>query len=166
MRLENLKFKENVLAVLVKNGKKKTIRAKNIIGNAGDIYYAQMCSGETPTNAFVNAVLGTGSTAATKNDDYDNMTPISESNKAPSSGYPKTNDDDGDNTDAGVDIITWKYEWSGADFSDTAIREGTITIASPTTGSPILTRWVWDASFGKDADTTLKLFVNHAANGV
>ena len=166
MTTENLKFKENVIAVVIKNGKKETIKAKNIIGDEGDRYYAQMACGETPTNSFSNAVLGTGSTAATKSDDYDDMTPISGSNKAPSTGYPKTNDDDTDNTGAGTDVITWKYEWSGADFDNSSISEGCITIASPTTGSPVLTRWVWGSAFAKDSDTTLKLFVNHNANGV
>jgi len=166
MIIENLMFRENVIAVITKNGKKRIFKAKNIIGDEGDKYYAQKSCGETPTYALANAVLGTGSTAATKSDDYDSMTPISGSEKAPSSGYPKTNDSDSDNDGAGIDVITWKYEWSGADFSNAAIKEGCITKASPTTGDPILTRWVWADSFAKDSDTTLTVYVNHTANGV
>jgi len=167
MIVENLKLNENVIAVITKkNGAKKVIKAKNIVGDEGDKYYAQRSCGEAPTNTFANVILGTGSIAATKGDDYNDLTPISGSEKAPSSGYPKTNDLDPDNTGGGVDVITWKYEWAGADFSDTAIQEGIITKASPTTGDPILTRWVWGSAFAKDVDTTLKLFVNHTANGV
>ncbi len=166
MIIENLHFNENVITVVTKDGKKKIFRAKNIVGNEGDKYYAQKSCGETPTNTFANAVLGTGSVAATKSDDYSDLTPISGSEKAVSSGYPKTNDSDSDNSGAGVDVITWKYEWSGADFSNASIREGVITKASPTGTDPILTRWVWGSSFSKDSDTTLKVFVNHTANGV
>jgi len=170
MIVENLKFKENVIMVATKkDGSKKTYKAKNIVGDAGDIYYAQNACVETPTNAFANCVLGTGSVAAAKTDDYSAVTPIAGSEKAKTAGYPKTNDADADNTGAGADVVTWLFEWAVADFSDAAIYEGCITVASPvggTSASPLLTRWVWGASFAKDADTTLKLFVNHTANGV
>jgi len=168
MIVENLKFKENVIAVITRgDGSKEIHRAKNIIGDEGDKYYAQKSCGETPTNTFANCVLGTGTAATAKTDTYDQVTPIAGSNKAVTAGYPKTNDDDTDNSaDKGVDVVTWKFEWAAADFSDAAIAEGCITIAAPTTGSPLLTRWLFAAAFAKDADTTLKIFVNHTANGV
>lgn len=167
MIIENLKLKENVVAVITrKDGKKRIFRAKNIVGNEGDKYYAQRACGETPTNNFANCRLGSGSAAAAKDDDYSDFTPIEGTEKAKSAGYPKTDDDDADNTGAGVDVITWKFEWTGADFNASGIREGIITIPSASGTDPLLTRWVWADAFSKDADTTLKLFVNHTANGV
>ena len=164
---DKVQIKENVIMVITKkDGTKIKLEANNIITNDGDLYYAQKACGETPTNIFANCVLGTGSVAAAKDDDYDDMTPISGSNKAKTAGYPKTDDDDEDNTGAGVDVATWKFEWAAGDFSESAIYEGCITIASPIAGSKVLTRWVWGASFAKDSDTTLKLFVNHTMNGV
>ena len=164
---EKIQISENILMVVVqKDGTKKVYKAENIVTNDGDTYYAQRVCTETPTYTFANCVLGTGAVAAAKTDTYDNITPIAGSNKAKSTGYPKTNDADTDNTGAGVDIITWLFSWAAADFNNAAIREGVITIASPIAGSKILTKWVWAAAFAKDADTTLKLFVNHTANGV
>ncbi len=158
--------KGKIVTVLkYKNGEKKIWETHNLITNDGDLFCCEKLAGETPTNAFVNCVLGTGSTAATKTDDYDNMTPISGSNKAPSSGYPKTNDTDSDNTGKGADICTWKYEWATGDFNNSAVREGCITIASPTSGSKIFNRWVEDSAYEKSSSATLTQYVNITITG-
>ena len=160
--------KYNVLAIVRnKYGEiKNIIKAKNIVTNDGDLFYAQKGCGEAPTYAFVNCVLGTGIAAAAKDDDYDDVTPIADTNKAPSANYPKTNDTDEDNTGAAVDSVTWKYYWLGADFDDAAIAEACITIAAPEAGSKVLTRFKFVAAFAKEATDTLTLYVNHNFLGI
>ena len=158
----------NILAIVRdKFGKiKNIIKAKNIVTNAGDLYYAQQGANETPTNTFIDCVLGTGAIAADKTDDYSDMTVIAGSPKAPTATYPKSNDTDTDNTGKAVDSVTWKYEWTGADFNNAAIREGMISITSATGTDALLTRWVWGAAFEKTATDTLTLYVNHNFLGV
>lgn len=158
----------NVIGILRdKFGKiKKIIKAENEITNDGDIWFAQLAASETPTNDFVNLVLGSGSIAVAKDDDYDDVTPIANTNKAPTATYPKSNDDDEDNTGKAIDSITWKYEYTKADFNSTIIREGCITIVTPIAGSKVLTRWVWPAIFEKTATDTLTVFVNENCLGV
>jgi len=145
---------------------KQIVNANNIVTNDGDEYFAERGAGETPTVTFINCVLGTGSIAAAKIDDYDDVTPITGSNSAPEATYPMSNDQDADNTGKAVDSVTWKYYWTGADFNNAAIREGCITIASPIAGSKVLTRWVWVAAFEKTATDTLTLYVNENMLGV
>lgn len=191
MVIEKGRIRENVVAIITKpNGKKKFIRGmsdkynvlaiirnkfgeiksivrgKNIITNDGDLFYAQMGAGEATTHDFINCVLGTGEVAADKGDDYNDMTPIADSEKAPSANYPKTNDQDADNTGKAVDSITWKYYWLGADFDDDAIAEGCITVVTPEAGDKVLTRFLFVAPFPKEATDTLTLYVNHNFIGV
>ena len=165
MKKENATAKTTIITVLEKNGKKKIWANHNLITNAGDLHMAELLAGETPTAVLVNCALGTGSTAAQKTDDYDDMTPISGSNKAPSAGYPKTNDLDADNTGAGADICTWKYEWATGDFNNAAVQEGCITIASPTAGSPLFNRWIEDPAYEKSSSATLTQYVNVTITG-
>jgi len=158
----------NVIAVLKKaDGTKKVLFAKNIVTDEGDKWYAQKACGETPTNNFNTMVLGNGTQPTWgKSSTYDDLgSPISGSEKTVSSGYPKTNDDDTDNTGAGADVVTWKFEWGKTDFSATGINQAVITVASPGTGSPILTGFNFTSSFDKTENDTLKVFVNHTMNG-
>ena len=164
-----VKPKETNIFAIIKDefGKiKQRVNTSNIVTNAGDTYYAQLGAEETPTNVMANCYLGTGSIAAAKTDDYSALTLIASSSKAPSTGYPKSNDTDTDNTGKAVDSVTWKYEWTGADFNDLAIREGIISKAGATGTDPILTRWVWGSAFEKTSTDTLTLYVNHNMLGV
>ncbi|MEE4258949.1 MAG: hypothetical protein V2I62_04260 [Bacteroidales bacterium] len=165
MQKEKVTAKTTIITVLEENGKKTVWENHNLITNDGDLFMAELLAGETPTDAFINCVLGTGAVAAAKTDDYDSITPISGSNKAPSAGYPKTNDTDADNTGAGADICTWKYEWTTGDFNNAAVREGCITIASPGVGSNIFNRWVEDAAYEKSSSATLTQYVNVTITG-
>ena len=166
MKDENVAIRTTIVNILTfKDGSKKTWENHNLITNDGDLHMAEKLAGETPSVAFVNCVLGTGSTAANKTDDYDDMTPISGSNKAPSSGYPRTNDTDTDNTGRGVDICTFKYVWATGDFNNAAVREGCITIASPEAGSKVFDRWVEGSAYEKSASATLTQYVNIEITG-
>jgi hypothetical protein len=171
-----LALNENIVAVLVgKDGRKRTIRAKNIIGDEGDKFYAQSACGESPTNAFTTLELGNDVVDATgwtsghpcKTSNRSHMSSkISGSQKAVYTGYPKTNDTDPDNAGAGVDVISWRFDYAKADFGDNNIIAGLITKASPGASEAILTGFSFAAKFGKTTDDTLKVFVNHTANGV
>src|SRR4030065_1722609 len=110
--------KYNVLAIVRnKYGEIKSIvKGKNIVTNAGDLFYAEMAAGEAVTNAFANCILGTGAVAADKGDDFSDVVVIADTEKAPEAGYPMTDDQDADNTGAAVDSVTYKYIWLGADF--------------------------------------------------
>jgi hypothetical protein len=146
---------------------KRVYKTHNIITNAGDIFYAQRMAGETPDNAFANLVLGSSAVPTpSKSSDYDDITPIADTNKAPSAGYPKTDDDDPDNTDVDVNVVTHKYYYAKADFNAASITEGVITIATPEAGSPVLTHFAFASIFEKTEDDTLTVFINHVMLGV
>ena len=153
-------------------GEKTWYHTKNIVTNDGDLYYAQKSVAESPTSDFGGAngrmELRTGSATPAKDDVYSDVTtPITTSRKAKDSGYPKTNDDDSDNTGSGTDIVTWRTSWTTGDFNATAIIGGCFHVggASPACGSKLLTHFSI-TSFNKTASDTLKIFVNHTFNGV
>jgi len=160
----------NVVVVLEKgNGEKKIWKYEdiNIVTNAGDRYYAQRATGETPTNNFNTMYLGNGTQPTwTKTSNYGNLAgTIAGSAKTVSSGYPRTNDTDPDNTGGGVDVVTWKFSWAKADFSATGINQAVISIAGASSASPILTGFNM-TPFDKTSNDTLTIFVNHSFEGV
>jgi len=159
----------NVLAVLRRpDGEGIIIPASNIVTNAGDIFYAQMAAGESPTNVFgVHEMCSAfASSTGDKTIDRADFTPIASSEKAHSSGYPTTDDADSDNTGAGVDIVTYLASYAGGDFNHAAITHGLITNATPGSAEPLLTGYAFASSFEKTAQDTLKVFVNHEMAGV
>lgn len=155
----------NVLAILDGPEGRKLIGAHNIVTNDGDVHYAQRGANEAPTDALgvqIMCTAGTPGKAATD----DSFTAIVASEKAHAGTYPKTNDADGDNTGAGVDIVTWLVSYLKADFNDAAITHGIITNVTPGVAEPLLTGYAFASSFAKTADDTLKVFVNHEMLGV
>lgn len=162
---------KNVLCVLDGPGGKQLLAAKNIVTNAGDVYYAERGAAETPANAFDRLSLSSvdfSPAPAKATDAGDLASVISGATSAMESGYPKTNDADADNTGAGTDIITWLASYAKGDFNDTDIEDGCIHVNGATFGSgsdPLLTAFSM-TSFAKTADDTLKVFVNHTVSGV
>ena len=155
----------------IETGDKTWYYAKNIVTNAGDLFYAQQSVGEAPTDDFDGASgrmqVRTGVVTPAKTDVYTQFTtPVAGSNKVIDATYPKTNDGDGDNTGAGTDIVTWRTSWTTGDFTANAIIGGCIHVggASPTTEA-LLTHFDI-TSFNKTASDTLKIFVNHTFTGV
>ena len=153
-------------------GDKTWLYAKNIVTNDGDLYYAQKSVGGTPTSDFGGSdgrmELRTGSATPAKAHVYSDVTtPVTASRKIKDSAYPKTADDDSDNTGAGADIVTWRTSWTTSDFNATAIIGGCFHAggASPASGAKLLTPFSI-TSFNKTASDTLKIFVNHTFNGV
>jgi hypothetical protein len=163
-------MKCNVVVVLEReNGEQLVWRYDdvNIVTNAGDQYYAQRAAGETPSVTFNTMVLGNGTAPTfTKTSNYGTLTgPISGSAKVVATGYPKTNDNDPDNTGGGVNVVTWKFAWAKTDFAATGINQAVITVPSPTSTSPILTGFTM-TPFDKTTNDTLTIFVNHTFQGV
>ena len=186
---ETLDPKNNICVVLKKtDGTKHWFYGSNIVTNDGDIYYAKRACGETPatdenfgavaSGAGATCILNNPSSADTlaKTDAYQHvLSPIvtSGAQKDASSNYPKTNDGDSDNTGAGTDVVTYKFEWTTSQIdtsSGNAITGGCIIDKNSTlgTGKKILTHWNFasPASFHKTSTDTLTLYVNHTMNGV
>lgn len=138
----------------------------NIVTDDGDTYYAQVAAGETPDDDFAagGLRLGDDNTAPTKSDtDVTNF--LAGTGHAIDGTYPQTDDQDGDNTGAGVDIVTWLFSYTTAQGNATGIIEGAI-VDNTTTPTAALTHFLFAASFDKTASDTLKVFVNHTMNGV
>ena len=141
-------------------------KTRNIVTDAGDVYYAQSAVGETPTNDFDSLELGSAGTPA-KGADRSDFTPIASTEKLETATYPKTNDGDSDNTGAGVDVATHQFAYAAGDFNHAAITHGWITNPTPGASEPILTGFAFTGgAFAKTASDTLKVIVNHTFNGV
>lgn len=146
---------------------------KNIITVDGNLFYAQKAAEDAViTSDFAGAngrmELRTGAATPANTDVYSNVTtPVTTSRKVILSGYPKTNDNDTDNTGAGTTVVTWVTSWTTADFNATGIIGGCIHVGgnSPVAGTKLLTHFSI-ASFDKTSSDTLKVFVNHTFLGV
>lgn len=169
MPKENIGAAENVVFVLtnVKTGKKRVFKAKNLVTDAGDLHYAQEIVGETLTNAFDTLELGTAHAGApAKGDNRSVVTAfVANSQKGFDTGYPKRNDDDTDNTGAGVDVVTYRVSYGTGEANSAGITEVIITNATPGASEPIQTHADVTA-FEKTSSDTLKVFINHTINGV
>lgn len=148
-------------------GRQRHIWGDNIVTTAGNTWYAQLACAQTPTNAFANLYLATaGPATPAVTDNYGTFTVVAGSSKAKTAGYPKTPDDDADNTGDGDTVVSWKFEYSTADgpFA-TAITHSFIAKASASGTDPILNSYKWAASWTKDSSTSCKVFSNHTILG-
>jgi len=165
---EQLVLLADALVVLVneKTGARGIIPGRNIVTDEGDKYYAQKACGETPDNDFNSLYLATaGPDPVGKSDNYGSFTVASGSEKAVATGYPKTNDSDSDNEGAGVDVITWLFQYATSDGPFSAITHSFISVASASGTDPILNSYKWASSWNKDDSTSCKIFANHTENG-
>jgi len=158
--------RHNCLALLRQgNGAALLIPGENIVTDAGDIFLAQRAAAETPTNTFTTweqCSAGTPGKAANRG----SFTAIASSQLVQDTGYPKTNDNDADNTGAGTDVRTSRASYSAASFAHAAITHAIITNPTPGATEPILTGFAWAASINKTSQDTLKVFHNATMNGV
>jgi len=174
---------DNVIRVLgfpevSPNGKIEMIKdfgySHNLVTDNGEIFYAKMGAGETPSAdedfSQATAVMELGSTnePRAEADDYSDFSdgaanPIASSLKAYTAGYPKTNDTgDADNTGDGVDVVSYAVNWTTGDFNDTDIESGVIIDDTTPTANTLILAHFGFTSFAKTASDTLKVFVNHA----
>jgi hypothetical protein len=145
-------------------GEKTKMVFKNIVCTAGSKYYSMSAVGEEPTNDFAGANagvrLGTGTTTPAVTD-TDVKTYVTDSAKAKSAGYPKTNDTDANNTGAGVNVVTWKYYWAADDFTGDGVAEIAV-VDNTTTPTACLMHALFPSTFNQNSTDTLTVFVNHA----
>ena len=143
----------------------------NIVTDAGDEYYAEAGAqhgGESVTIPYDSMSLGTAASSAPgKANDWSDITEIASTNKLVKATYPKTNDTgDADNTGDGVDVVTWTFEWAGADFNSVVITDGVILEGAGAASEPLLTHFEFTGGvFTKGATDTLKVIVNHTFLG-
>lgn len=158
-----LKVRGKILAVITDLSGKivRVIPGKNLVTDGGDLYYAQMGVGDTPTNDFTagGLRLGTGTTTPAKAD-TDVTTFTTSSGKAVYTGYPKVNDTHANNSGGGTDIVTWMFQYTAGDFTGTGIIEGAI-VDDTTTPTASLCHFLFAASFNIVATQALSVFTNH-----
>ena len=168
-----------VVAVLTDRwGGQRVHTCFNTVTNLGDQHYAEhidnsVNGGMTFTNSFHTASgrmeLGDAATpgAESKTANYSIMTAITASRKAIDTNYPLSNDQDSDNTGAGVDIVTWLTSYTTGDFNDTGISQVCIHDggATPGASNDLLTYAQISPTFDKTSNDTLKMFVNHELLG-
>jgi len=155
----------NILAVLGCEDGKLLIPGSNIVTDPGDLFYAGLMAGESPTNTFTTHELGSAGTP-NKTNNRSSYTPIASTEKLQAATYPKTNDGDADNTGAGTDIRTTLASYAKGDFASAGITHGWVTNPTPGASEELLTGYAFAATFEKTANDTLKVFVNHEALGV
>lgn len=117
------------------------------------------------TNTFDQHELASAGTPG-KSATRATFTTIGSTQLSHSSGYPKLNDTDPDNTGAGAYVITYLGSYSKASFSAASITHGLITNRSPGASEPLLTGYAFSGAFAKTTNDSLKVFVNHTTNGV
>lgn len=155
-------------------GAKRTMRTHNIVTNAGDHYYAQTAAEETKLFTVAGMRLGTHATTPTAPAKTDvklqtttGSTLLASSEKVIDATYPKSDDSDGDNTGAGIDIVTWRTSWLVSEANSANIA--TVDLPDSLTDGSItqsLSIANFAAKFTKTSSDTLKVFVNHTFNGV
>jgi hypothetical protein len=170
----------HVIAVLTDRfGSQKVMISKNTVTNDGDRHYAEhidnsVNGGMTFTNTFDTAAdgrmeLGNASTPGAEGKTANRSVlsaAIAGSNKAMKTGYPLSDDQDGDNTGAGVDIITWLVEYATGDFNDTNVSQVILHDGGTTPGaSQACLTYAQLTPFGKTATDTLDMFINHEMLG-
>ena len=157
----------NAIAVLTdKDGNRRLIPGRNIVGISGNKYYAQAAA-QGASLFLVNGMrLGTGSVAPT-NADIDVTTSINSAGAKLSidAGYPMRSDTDANNTGRGSNIVTWRVTFSAATFSVVGVR---VLALVDNTGAPTqaLCHALFAAAFDKTLTDTLTVYVNHAFTGV
>ena len=174
---ERNKIVGRVVVVLtnMKTGVKRVHESKNIVTDAGDLYYAQRgASVAVPTNftngsgvfdAIMELYNGASAAPAKGNDRSDLAGLVTDSDQVIDGTYPQVGDADGDNTGAGADIITYRVTYAKADANATGISDVVITNPSPGASEPLLMHAEFSSPFDKTSDDTLKVFVNHQMNG-
>lgn len=157
-------------------GLKRTFESKNIVTDAGDLFYAERCvDTAVPTNfttgggvfdGIMELYNGASGAPAKGNNRSALAGLVAASGKAIDATYPRVNDGDSDNTGAGADIVTYRVSYTTGEANATGIADVVITNPTPGASEPLLMHAEFGASFTKTSSDTLKVFVNHQLNGV
>lgn len=152
-----------------KTGEVKHIWGRNIVTDAGDVWYAQSACGQVPTDDFDSLYCATACSEAggnpTKTSNYSHFTFHEGSEKHKTATYPQVPDADADNTGDGDDIVSWKFEYAMGDGPFVAVTHSFIAKTGAGGTNPILNGYKWGAAWAKDASTSAKIFCNHEMLG-
>jgi hypothetical protein len=173
-------MRANVLLVLqdATTGKViKTVHAKNLVTNDGAEYYAELGANETPTYTFYAGKLALASSylaneTATATLGFLTFSTLSGIQDFDGT-YPQTDDQDSDNTQAGVRVVTYRrtYTTSQANFTIKAlaiVRQGYSTDPSTAASLRVILNFLTlptAQQITKTSSQILKAFVNHAFAG-
>lgn len=150
-------------------GRKRRIWGRNLVTDAGDVWYAQLACAQAPTNDFDSLYLATACSEAggdpTKTSNYSHFTVHAGSEKHKTASYPMSPDSDTDNTGDGTDIVSWAFAYTTANGPFVAITHSFIAKTGAGTTNPILNGYKWAATWDKDASTSCKVFANHEMLG-
>ena len=181
LRPERVQLIGSVVTVLTsRTGKKDIRKVRNIVTDAGDLYYAErgalLTTGTpispvptnfTDTNGVPDMIMElyqNDSGAPAKGNDRSDLGTQVGTGKAMDSGYPQNDDMDSDNTGAGADIITYLVSFTTAEVNG-SIDDVILTNPSPGATEPLLMH-ADGLARTKTSSDTLKVFVNHQMNGV
>lgn len=157
------------------DGTKQVHESKNIVTDAGDLFYAQRGVNSLPTNftdgagAFdgIMELYNGASGAPAKGNNRSSLAGlVTGSAKVIDATYPRLNDGDTDNTGAGTDIVTYRVSYLTSEANAANIADVIITNPSPGASEALLMHAEFAAAFTKTSSDTLKVFVNHQMNGV
>ncbi len=152
-------------------------RIQNLVVDTGDEFYAYRAVIQQPTDdlfttgaafafdGIMELFNGATPAAAKGFDRSDAVGPVGTSQKAMDSGYPKRDDDDVDNPDRAVDVVTYRVQYTTGEANATGIDNVIITNPSPGAAENILMLSAPLGDFAKTSSDTLKMFVNHTMNG-
>lgn len=185
---DDVKIRGTVVVVLVnqKTGKKRTLMTKNIVTDAGDLYYAErgallttgtpispVPSNFTDVNGVPDMIMElydntpANNAPAKGSDRSDLLGTIAPSSAQPMDAtYPLVNDPDPDNTGSGTDIITYRRSYTVTQANLADITDVILTNPAPGASEPVINHSEFAAPFTKTSDDTLKVFVNHQMSGV
>ncbi len=146
----------------VRTGRIRVHVSNNLVTSAGEVFYAQKGAGEATTNTFTTLELGTAGDAPAAGSNRSNMiTKVSGSQQSVDGGYPKTDDDDADNSGSGTTVVSHRYQYGTTEANETSIDRAIVTNATPGASEPVLCYATFAASFDKNDTDTMKIFVNH-----
>lgn len=165
-----LKMRGLVIARLFndKTGMTREYQTHNLITSAGDVHYAERATTKTPTNTFNLLHLSTEASTApvvAKDAVYGDIASyIAGSSAVLEAAYPVSGDTEANNSGAGNSVVSWKFVYSKGAFNSGVVR-GVITTTGPTSGTPLLSDFVFASTFTKTSDDTLTVYANHTVLG-
>lgn len=155
----------NVRAVLrnVETGETREYLGKNIITTDGDSYYSYRAAGSAALFTVAGIRLGTGTTAPAKGD-HDVGTALAGGSHAIDGAYPRSNDDDTNNTGRGTTVLTWRASYLTSEGNGNNIAEGALTNALAASTACVC-HFLFGTAFNKTSSDTLTVYVNHTFLG-
>lgn len=166
-RRKKFEKSNNIVAVLIdKDGNvKQRWEGRNLVTDGGDQYYAEAIVAAGSVMIIAGMNLGSSAVAPAKgNTNVGSI--IANGSAAIDSGYPRTADNDSDNTGGGADFVTWRASFGTGVANANGIQEVAIANVLGTAGTANCIMRGTLASFNKTSSDTLKVFVNHQINGV